>query len=29
MVISNRTGGDLAFRQISASLLRAPTVHAE
>jgi hypothetical protein len=28
-VISNRTGGDLAFRRISTSLLRAPSVHAE
>lgn len=29
LVISNRTGGDLAFRQIGTSLLRAPSVHAE
>ena len=29
MVISNRTGGDLAFRRIGTSLLRAPSVHAE
>jgi hypothetical protein len=29
LVISNRTGGDLAFRQIGTALLRAPVVHAE
>ncbi|MEK7949754.1 hypothetical protein [Luteolibacter soli] len=29
MVISNRTGGDLAFKHIGTSLLRAPSVHAE
>lgn len=29
LLISNRTGGDLAFRQIGTSLLRAPSIHAE
>ncbi|MCW1924890.1 FecR family protein [Luteolibacter arcticus] len=29
MLISNRTGGDLAFRRIGTALLRAPSVHAE
>lgn len=29
LLISNRTGGDLAFRRIGTSLLRAPSVHAE
>ena len=29
LVISNRTGGDLAFRRIATSLLRAPSAHLE
>jgi hypothetical protein len=29
ILISNRTGGDLAFRRISASLLRAPSIQVE
>ena len=29
LLISNRTGGDLAFKQIGTALLRAPVVHAE